>query len=54
MIAERTFTMKELATMTEESDSIVLPTFRDSLKMKVHEELGRKYIIFDQNSKRTK
>ncbi|XP_055908399.1 fasciclin-1 isoform X2 [Eupeodes corollae] len=41
VISDRTFTMKELATMTEESDSIVLPTFRDSLKLKVHEELGR-------------
>ncbi|XP_055908400.1 fasciclin-1 isoform X3 [Eupeodes corollae] len=44
VISDRTFTMKELATMTEESDSIVLPTFRDSLKLKVHEELGRYYI----------
>ncbi|XP_037942590.1 fasciclin-1 isoform X3 [Teleopsis dalmanni] len=40
VIADRAFTMKDLVAMTAESDSIVLPTFRDSLKVKVEEEAG--------------
>ena len=43
VIADQIFTMKDMVSMTKESDSIVLPTFRDSLKIKVEEEAGRKY-----------
>ncbi|KAM7361182.1 fasciclin 1 Fas1 domain-containing isoform 4-T10 [Cochliomyia hominivorax] len=40
VIADRAYTMKDLVAMTKESGSIVLPTFRDSLKIKVEEEAG--------------
>lgn len=39
--------MNDLVAMTAESgDSVLLPTYRDSLKVKVEEEAGRKQIIF--------
>lgn len=47
VIADRVFTMKDLVTMTKESESVLLPTFRDSLKIKVEEEAGRKYFFED-------
>ncbi|KAM7361184.1 fasciclin 1 Fas1 domain-containing isoform 5-T11 [Cochliomyia hominivorax] len=47
VIADRAYTMKDLVAMTKESGSIVLPTFRDSLKIKVEEEAGRYFIIWN-------
>ncbi|XP_017874307.1 PREDICTED: fasciclin-1 isoform X7 [Drosophila arizonae] len=44
VIADHVFTMKDLAQMSLTTDNVVLPTFRDSLKMKVTEEAGR-YVI---------
>ncbi|KRG01983.1 fasciclin-1 isoform X12 [Drosophila mojavensis] len=44
VIADHVFTMKDLAQMSLTTDNVVLPTFRDSLKMKVNEEAGR-YVI---------
>ncbi|XP_036324308.1 fasciclin-1 isoform X4 [Rhagoletis pomonella] len=45
VIADNVYTMKDLVAMTAESgDSILLPTYRDSLKVKVEEESGR-YVI---------
>ncbi|XP_023170219.2 fasciclin-1 isoform X2 [Drosophila hydei] len=40
VIADHVFTMKDLAQMSLTTDNVVLPTFRDSLKMKVTEEAG--------------
>uniref|UniRef100_A0A1I8PTN7 FAS1 domain-containing protein n=1 Tax=Stomoxys calcitrans TaxID=35570 RepID=A0A1I8PTN7_STOCA len=40
VIADQVYTMKDLVAMSRESDSIVLPTFRDSLKIRVEEEAG--------------
>ncbi|KAI8122940.1 Fasciclin-1 [Lucilia cuprina] len=40
VIADRAYSMKDMVAMTKESESIVLPTFRDSLKIKVEEEAG--------------
>ncbi|KRG01975.1 fasciclin-1 isoform X8 [Drosophila mojavensis] len=40
VIADHVFTMKDLAQMSLTTDNVVLPTFRDSLKMKVNEEAG--------------
>ncbi|XP_017464853.1 PREDICTED: fasciclin-1 isoform X4 [Rhagoletis zephyria] len=45
VIADNVYTMKDLVAMTAESgDSILLPTYRDSLRVKVEEESGR-YVI---------
>lgn len=45
VIADNVYTMNDLVAMTAASgDSILLPTYRDSLKVKVEEEAGR-YII---------
>lgn len=44
VIADNVYTMNDLVAMTAASgDSILLPTYRDSLKVKVEEEAGRKY-----------
>ncbi|XP_030371302.1 fasciclin-1 isoform X3 [Scaptodrosophila lebanonensis] len=40
VIADRVFTIKDLAQMSLVSDTVLLPTFRDSLKIKVEEEAG--------------
>lgn len=45
VIADNVFTMKDLAQMSLTTDNVVLPTFRDSLKMKVTEEAGRKFYL---------
>lgn len=43
LIADDIYTMKTLAEMTKkQNDSIILPTFRDSLKIKVEEEVESK------------
>ncbi|XP_059217985.1 fasciclin-1 isoform X3 [Stomoxys calcitrans] len=47
VIADQVYTMKDLVAMSRESDSIVLPTFRDSLKIRVEEEAGRYVIIWN-------
>nr|XP_036217266.1 fasciclin-1 isoform X16 [Bactrocera oleae] len=45
VIADNVYTMNDLVAMTAASgDSILLPTYRDSLKVKVEEEAGR-YVI---------
>ncbi|KPU79670.1 uncharacterized protein Dana_GF17065, isoform J [Drosophila ananassae] len=43
-IADRVYTMKDLVQYSQESGSVILPTFRDSLKIRVEEENGR-YVI---------
>ncbi|XP_043070744.1 fasciclin-1 isoform X2 [Drosophila grimshawi] len=40
VIADHVFTMKDLAQMSLTTDNVVLPTFRDSLKVRVEEEAG--------------
>ncbi|XP_020715778.1 fasciclin-1 isoform X4 [Ceratitis capitata] len=41
VIADKVYTMNDLVAMTAESgDSVLLPTYRDSLKVKVEEEAG--------------
>ncbi|XP_017847725.1 fasciclin-1 isoform X4 [Drosophila busckii] len=40
VIADHVYTMKDLAQMSLTTDQVVLPTFRDSLKIKVEEEAG--------------
>lgn len=42
VVSDNVYTMKDLVAMSKESDSIVLPTIRDSLKIRVEEEAGRK------------
>lgn len=37
--------MKDLAQMSLTTDNVVLPTLRDSLKVKVEEEAGRKLYL---------
>lgn len=51
VVSDNVYTMKDLVTMSKESDSILLPTIRDSLKIRVEEEAGRKcsYFTFFQN-----
>ncbi|KPU79666.1 uncharacterized protein Dana_GF17065, isoform E [Drosophila ananassae] len=39
-IADRVYTMKDLVQYSQESGSVILPTFRDSLKIRVEEENG--------------
>ncbi|XP_068155175.1 fasciclin-1 isoform X3 [Drosophila tropicalis] len=39
-IADRVFTMSDLVKMSQQTDNVVLPTFRDSLKIRVDEEAG--------------
>lgn len=43
VIADHAYTMKDLVQLSLESNSVVLPTYRDSLEVKVEEEAGRKY-----------
>ncbi|KRF99717.1 uncharacterized protein Dwil_GK22538, isoform E [Drosophila willistoni] len=43
-IADRVFTMSDLVKMSQQTDNVVLPTFRDSLQIRVDEEAGR-YVI---------
>ncbi|XP_034488533.1 fasciclin-1 isoform X2 [Drosophila innubila] len=45
VIADQVYTMKDLAQMSLTTDQVVLPTLRDSLKVKVEEEAGR-YVIY--------
>ncbi|KRF83539.1 uncharacterized protein Dvir_GJ24396, isoform I [Drosophila virilis] len=40
VLADHVFTMKDLAQMSLTTDNVVLPTLRDSLKVKVEEEAG--------------
>ncbi|XP_073819009.1 fasciclin 1 Fas1 domain-containing isoform X2 [Musca autumnalis] len=40
VIADQVYTMKDLVAMTKQNNSIRLPTFRDSLKLRVEEEAG--------------
>lgn len=42
VIADHAYTMKDLVQLSLESNSVVLPTYRDSLEVKVEEEAGRK------------
>ncbi|XP_068155178.1 fasciclin-1 isoform X6 [Drosophila tropicalis] len=46
-IADRVFTMSDLVKMSQQTDNVVLPTFRDSLKIRVDEEAGRYVIIWN-------
>ncbi|XP_023035373.1 fasciclin-1 isoform X1 [Drosophila willistoni] len=39
-IADRVFTMSDLVKMSQQTDNVVLPTFRDSLQIRVDEEAG--------------
>ncbi|KAH8306310.1 hypothetical protein KR018_007383 [Drosophila ironensis] len=43
-IADRVYTMKDLVQYSRQSGNVILPTFRDSLKISVEEEAGR-YVI---------
>jgi len=45
--------MKDLAHMSL-TDTVVLPTLRDSLKVKVEEEAGRKYCFVEATYMSTK
>jgi len=45
VIADHVYTMKDLAQLSLTTDQVVLPTLRDSLKVKVEEEAGRKCLI---------
>uniref|UniRef100_A0A1A9UZ20 FAS1 domain-containing protein n=1 Tax=Glossina austeni TaxID=7395 RepID=A0A1A9UZ20_GLOAU len=48
LIADDIFTMKMLSEMTKkQNDSIILPTFRDSLKIKVEEEVESYVILWN-------
>ncbi|XP_073819047.1 fasciclin 1 Fas1 domain-containing isoform X17 [Musca autumnalis] len=47
VIADQVYTMKDLVAMTKQNNSIRLPTFRDSLKLRVEEEAGRYVIIWN-------
>ncbi|KAM8703079.1 hypothetical protein ACLKA7_005417 [Drosophila subpalustris] len=47
VIADHVYTMKDLAQMSLTTDSVVLPTLRDSLKVKVEEEAGRYVILWN-------
>lgn len=42
-ISDSPYTMKDLVKFSQESGSVILPTFRDSLNIRVEEEAGRKY-----------
>lgn len=44
VIADQVYTMKDLVAMSRDTESIRLPTFRDTLKIRVEEEAGRKYL----------
>ncbi|XP_032595690.1 fasciclin-1 isoform X8 [Drosophila grimshawi] len=47
VIADHVFTMKDLAQMSLTTDNVVLPTFRDSLKVRVEEEAGRYVLLWN-------
>ncbi|XP_064549352.1 fasciclin-1 isoform X7 [Drosophila montana] len=47
VLADHVFTMKDLAQMSLTTDNVVLPTLRDSLKIKVEEEAGRYVIVWN-------
>jgi len=46
-ISDKEYTMKDLVKFSQESGSVVLPTFRDSLSIRVEEEAGRKYFAWE-------
>ncbi|XP_017142954.1 fasciclin-1 isoform X15 [Drosophila miranda] len=46
-IADHVFTMKDLVQYSEQAGNVVLPTFRDSLQLRVEEEAGRYVIIWN-------
>ncbi|XP_041675377.1 fasciclin-1 isoform X9 [Drosophila eugracilis] len=46
-ISDKEYTMKDLVKFSQESGSVVLPTFRDSLSIRVEEEAGRYVIIWN-------
>ncbi|XP_070072173.1 fasciclin-1 isoform X2 [Drosophila takahashii] len=46
-ISDKEYTMKDLVKLSHESGSVVLPTFRDSLSIRVEEEAGRYVIIWN-------
>lgn len=46
-ISDKEYTMKDLVKFSQESGSVILPTFRDSLSIRVEEEAGRKYNTLD-------
>ncbi|XP_017111205.1 fasciclin-1 isoform X6 [Drosophila elegans] len=46
-ISDKEYTMKDLVKFSHESGSVVLPTFRDSLSIRVEEEAGRYVIIWN-------
>nr|XP_017026739.1 fasciclin-1 isoform X2 [Drosophila kikkawai] len=46
-ISDTPFTMKDLVKISQESGSVILPTFRDSLNIRVEEEAGRYVIIWN-------
>ncbi|KAH8247920.1 hypothetical protein KR038_011996 [Drosophila bunnanda] len=46
-ISDFPYTMKDLVKFSQESGSVILPTFRDSLKIRVEEEAGRYVIIWN-------
>ncbi|KRF83532.1 fasciclin-1 isoform X4 [Drosophila novamexicana] len=47
VLADHVFTMKDLAQMSLTTDNVVLPTLRDSLKVKVEEEAGRYVLVWN-------
>ncbi|EDW44832.1 GM15176 [Drosophila sechellia] len=46
-ISDKEYTMKDLVKFSQESGSVILPTFRDSLSIRVEEEAGRYVIIWN-------
>ncbi|XP_034661753.1 fasciclin-1 isoform X13 [Drosophila subobscura] len=46
-IADHVFTMKDLVQYSQQAGNVVLPTFRDSLQIRVEEEAGRYVIIWN-------
>ncbi|KAH8368974.1 hypothetical protein KR200_001176 [Drosophila serrata] len=46
-ISDFPYTMKDLVKFSQESGSVILPTFRDSLNIRVEEEAGRYVIIWN-------
>ncbi|KAH8246912.1 hypothetical protein KR032_003166 [Drosophila birchii] len=46
-ISDIPYTMKDLVKLSQESGSVILPTFRDSLNIRVEEEAGRYVIIWN-------